>query len=417
MITSLPSYIGYKYVKAKRRNHFISFISFMSILGLTLGVAVLIIVMSVMNGFERELRQRVLGMVPHASLYAQSGTLYDWESLAKQALTQEKVTAVAPFVRIQGMLTHNGRVRGSLITGVDPLAESQVSNVDEPGHIIEGQWQELQPGHWGIVLGSILAQQLGVRYGDKLVLVMPEASVSAAGVIPRLRRFTVVGVFELGAEVDQTLAYIHIEDAAKLKRLFPGEIEGLRLLTTNLFEANAIARQAAHAMTEPMVVSDWTRTHGTLFAAIQMEKRLIGLLLLMIVAVAAFNIISTLIMVVTDKGSDIAILRTLGMSSPQIMGVFMTQGILIGLLGTLLGVILGVAGALSIADVIAWVEQQFNVVFLDPNVYFISQLPSDLRSQDVCLIAVTAFLLTVLATLYPAWRAAKVQPAEALRYE
>jgi lipoprotein-releasing system permease protein len=417
MINALPIYIGYKYVGAKRRNHFISFISLMSVMGLTLGVAVLIIVMSVMNGFERELRQRVLGMVPHAAIYARQGAMSDWASIAEDALTDPGVDAAAPFIRIQGMLTQAGRVKGALITGVEPSLEAEVSNVEDPGHIIQGRWDDLKPGHWGIVLGSILAHQLGVSVGDKLILVMPEASISAAGVIPRLRRFEVVAIFELGAEVDQSLGYIHIEDAAKLKRLLPGEVEGVRLHTSNLFDAQKIAWRVVNRADTALYASDWTRTHGTLFAAIQMEKRLIGLLLMMIVAVAAFNIISTLIMVVTDKRSDIAILRTLGMSAPQITAVFMTQGTLIGCIGTVLGTLLGVIGSLSIADIIAWIERTFNITFLDPNVYFISQLPSDLRPMDVVLISSTAFLLTVLATLYPAWRASKIHPVEVLRYE
>lgn len=386
-------------------------------MGLMLGVAVLIIVMSVMNGFERELRQRVLGLVPHAALFSRMGPLDDWPNLVDQVVQDPDVIGAAPFIRIQGMLTNGGRVKGALITGVDPELESQVSNVDDPGHIVDGRWEDLKSGDWGIVLGSILAHQLGVTIGEKLILVMPEASVSAAGVIPRLRRFTVVGIFELGAEVDQTMAYVHVDDAAKLKRLQPGQVEGVRLQTLDLFKASEVAWRLVGQADVPLYASDWTRTHGTLFAAIQMEKKLIGLLLMMIIAVAAFNIISTLIMVVTDKQADIAILRTLGMGARGIMGVFVTQGTLIGCIGTLTGTLLGVMGALSIADVIAWIERTFNVVFLDPNVYFISQLPSDLRIPDVVVISISAFVLTILATLYPAWRASKIQPAEALRYE
>ncbi len=349
MLKSLPILIGLRYTGAKRRNHFISFISAISMAGLTLGVAVLILVLSVMNGFDRELRQRILGMVPHAALYAKDG-LENWQTLAQEVASKPGITGVAPFVNIQGMMSHKGRVQGVMVNGIEPEWERGVSIL--PDFMKAGEFDSLLGGEYHIILGDLLARKLGVTLGEKVTLIMPEASLTPAGVMPRLKRFTVTGVFSVGAELDANFAYIHMQDAAKLARMkYPAQ--GLRLQTEDLFQAPRIAWNLTFDLDASITSSDWTRTHGNLFQAIQMEKTMIGLLLLIIVAVAAFNIVSTLVMVVTDKQGDIAILRTLGMSPGSIMKVFMVQGSIIGVVGILLGTILGIILALTVTDIIA----------------------------------------------------------------
>lgn len=416
MYRPLSLFVGLRYTAARRGNHFISFISLVSMLGLMLGVAALILVLSVMNGFDRELRQRILGMVPHATLgaYGDEG-LESWGELATVIRLEKGVAGVAPFVQAQGMLTSHGRVQGVLVSGIVPEVENEVSIIGD--HMQTGDTRLLKSGEYNIVLGELLARFLGAGVGDKVTLVLPEASVSVAGVVPRMKRFTVVGIFSVGAELDANLAYIHIEDAARLKRLQQGRVDGLRLKLDDLFQAPALSRQIALQQDRPLYVSDWTRTHGNLFQAIQMEKRMIALLLLLIVFVAAFNIVSTLVMVVTDKRSDIAILRTMGATPASILRIFMVQGVLIGLIGTALGVGLGVTLALTVTDLVAWVEGVLGIQFLSAEVYFISYLPSELVWSDVGLITSAALLISFIATLYPAWRASRTQPAEALRYE
>ena len=416
MYRPLSLFVGLRYTASRRGNHFISFISLVSMLGLMLGVAALILVLSVMNGFDRELRQRILGMVPHATLsaYGDEG-LDQWQGLADQVRPEPGIAGVAPFVQAQGMLTSYGRVQGVLVNGIDPQFEREVSIIGD--HMQQGAIEQLQAGEYNIVLGELLARYLGANVGDKVTLVLPEASVSVAGVVPRMKRFTVAGVFSVGAELDANLAYVHIQDAARLKRLQDGRVDGLRLKLNDLFQAPMRARQIAERQDRPLYVSDWTRTHGNLFQAIQMEKRMIALLLLLIVFVAAFNIVSTLVMVVTDKRSDIAILRTMGATPASILRIFMVQGVLIGVIGTALGVGLGVTLALTVTDLVAWIEQILGIQFLSAEVYFISYLPSELIWSDVGLITVAALLISFVATLYPAWRASRTQPAEALRYE
>jgi len=407
----LPVRIGLRYARAKRNNHFISFISFSSIAGLALGVAVLIVVLSVMNGFDRELRQRILGMVPHATLWG-SPNLLNWQADAQLVEALPGVLGVAPHTQAQVMFQSKKGVQGALLNGIDPELEAKVSIIDE--HMVKGSLDALNNQSFGIILGE---QILRVKLGDKVTAILPEANVSIAGITPRLKRFTLVGIFKVGAELDSSLAYIHINDAAKLKRLPKGQVEALRISFDNLFKAPTAIWEIARAVPGQNRVSDWTKTHGNLFQAIQMEKTMIALLLLLIIAVAAFNIVSTLVMVVTDKQTDIAILRTMGLTSGQVMCVFIVQGIFIGAFGSLLGLVLGVLGALNVSAVISWFEKVMNIQFLNADVYFISYLPSELNWQDVKLIMISAFIMTVLATIYPAWRASKVQPAEALRYE
>lgn len=414
MFRPLPFFIGLRYTRAKRRNHFISFISLISMLGLTLGVLVMILVLSVMNGFDRELRTRILGMVPHATVSSQQ-PINDWPLLADTLLEHPDVEAVAPFVQLQGMLTHDGSVAPVLVNGILPDKEVDVSIVGQ--HMTRGALSDLQDGEFGIIVGEQIASRFGVVIGDKLTFVLPEASVTPAGVFPRLKRFHVVGTFKVGAELDGSLALIHAGDAARLSRWEPGQVQGLRVRLGDLFQAPRVAWELAALLPGDYYAQDWTRTHGNLFAAIRMEKTMIGLLLLLIVAVAAFNIISTLVMVVTDKKADIAILRTLGASPGTIMGIFMVQGSVIGVVGTLAGCVLGVLAALNVSAMVAGLEKLFGIQFLSSDVYFISYLPSQLIWSDVVLICAAALGMSFLATLYPAWRASRTEPAEALRYD
>lgn len=412
-MASIPLLVGLRYTRAKRRNHFISFISLTSMIGMTLGVAVLILVLSVMNGFDRELRQRILGMVPHLAIKNYQD-FSNWETLAASLSERPGVAGVAPFVNGQGMLMHRGNHRGALVSGILPEWEPQVSIIGE--HLEGTQLDALQPGEYGIIVGDLLARFLRVQVGDQVTLLLPEASITPAGVFPRLKRFTVLGTFNVGAELDGNLAYVHLQDMQTLMRT-GDSIEGLRLQLDDLFQAPRVARELVNQLGHPYRGQDWTQTQGNLFQAIQMEKRMIGLLLLIIVAVAAFNIVSTLVMVVTDKQADIAILRTLGASPATIMGIFMVQGLTIGVLGTVVGVALGIVLALNVSDLVLWIESLFGIQFLDASVYFISYLPSELRFEDVRFITLAALSLSLLSTLYPAWRASRIQPADALRYD
>lgn len=403
--------IGLRYTRAKRRNHFISFISLTSIIGLMLGVAVLITVLSVMNGFDRELKNRILGMIPHATINSRE-PFHDWQKLAEFAKKNPQVMAVAPYTQLQGMLAANGQVTGAMISGVEPQYEKKVSIVEK--HMQTGSLDNLQADGFGIVLGETLALNLGLQVGDKMTLVLPEAAVSPAGVIPRFKRFTVVGIFKVGADVDGLLAYIHISDAGKMLRI-GDQVQGVRLQLHDIFESRPVLMNLLSQLPDYFYGNDWTQTHGNLFSAIQMEKAMMGLLLLLIVAVAAFNIVSSLVMVVTDKKADIAILRTLGASPQTITRIFMVQGAVIGLFGTLGGVLLGVIIALNISDFMTWVEHITGQSFFDA--YFVNYLPSELKWSDVIGVSFISALLSFLATIYPARKAAQVQPAEALRYE
>ncbi|QNI02669.1 lipoprotein-releasing ABC transporter permease subunit [Halomonas sp. SH5A2] len=413
MLDRLPFLVGLRYVRAKRRNHFISFISLTSMLGLMLGVAVLILVLSVMNGFDHELRTRILGMVPHAKIEAREG-MVEWQSLAEEIMQRDRVEGVAPYVEQQGMFSVGGNNEGAMVNGIHPDWEDNVSIIGE--HMQRGELSDLVPGEWNVVLGSMLARRLGVDVGDRVTLLVPEASITPAGVFPRLKRFTVSGIFSVGAELDANLAYANIEDMQTLGRLGDA-IGGLRLELDDLFVAGSETQDILNELGPGYRGSDWTYSQGNLFQAIQMEKRMIALLLTVIIAVAAFNIVSTLVMVVTDKRADIAILRTIGATPRSIMGIFIVQGLAIGLIGIAFGVAIGVLLALTIADLIGWVEGFMNIKFLDAGVYFISDLPSRLHFEDVRNIVLAAFGLTFLSTLYPAWRAARVQPADVLRYE
>ncbi len=415
MFRPFEAFIGLRYTRAKRRNHFISFISFISIIGIALGVTALVTVLSVMNGFEKELRERILGMASHATIAALSGPLRGWDRVAEDADRHPDVLGSAPYIEGQAMLVNGRLVSGVLVRGVLPAAEPRVSDVGE--HMVSGRLEALQAGEFGIVLGRELAQFLGVFRGDRVTLITPEASVTPAGVLPRLRRFTVVGVYEVGMyEYDRTMAFVHIGDAARLFRQGDG-VTGVRLRLKDMFESRRVARELAAKNEDELWVSDWTRKHANFFRAVQTEKTVMFVILMLIVAVAAFNIVSTLVMVVTDKQADIAILRTLGASPRSIMWIFLIQGGAIGALGTLFGVVGGVALSLNVTTLVPALESLFGIKFLSPDVYYISDLPSDMHIGDVVRIAALSFALTLLATVYPARRAARTEPAEALRYE
>jgi lipoprotein-releasing system permease protein len=382
-------------------------------MGVFLGVAALITVLSVMNGFEKELRERILGMASHATVTELRGQLSQWRLLDREVSSMPHVEGVAPYIQVEAMLTNGRLVSGALTRGVLPGTEENVSDVDQ--HMKSGSIDDLKPGKYGIVIGSELARALGLGLNDKVIT--PQAGVTPAGILPRLRRFTVVGIFEVGMyEYDRATAFIHIEDAAKLYNM-GSRVTGLRLKLDDMFQAPQIAHDIETKLGSDYWVSDWTKRHANFFKAVKTEKRVMFIILLLIVSVAAFNIVSTMVMVVTDKQTDIAILRTLGLSPGRIMAIFIIQGSVIGLMGTLLGIAGGVVLALNVETIVPAIEQLFHTKFLPADVYYISELPSDLHSLDVVRIGLVAFLLSVLATLYPAWRAARTQPAEALRYE
>ncbi|UXZ98499.1 lipoprotein-releasing ABC transporter permease subunit [Pseudomonas phytophila] len=416
MFRPLFVFIGTRYTRAKRRNHFVSFISLTSMIGLALGVVVMIVVLSVMNGFDHEMRTRVLGMVPHATIEA-GEPIGNWQSLADKVRQNPQVLAVAPFTQMQGLLTNNGNVQKVLLNGIDPAQERKVSIIDN--FMKQGKLDDLAAGDFGIVIGDKAATKLGVGIGDKVTFVAPEVTVTPAGMFPRMKRFTVTGIFHVGAgELDGYLGLTNIDDLGRLHRWKANEVQGLRLKFEDLFEAPRTSYQIAQTLGEHNYYSrDWTRTHGNLYQAIRMEKAMIGLLLLLIVAVAAFNIISTLVMVVNDKKGDIAILRTLGSTPAQIMAIFMVQGTVIGVVGTFIGAVVGIIAALNVSAAISLLEGLIGHKFLNADVYFIDYLPSQLMAEDVLMVCGAALVLSFLATLYPAWRAARTQPAEALRYE
>jgi lipoprotein-releasing system permease protein len=407
--------IGLRYTRAKKRNHFISFISLISMLGIGLGVAALIVVLSVMNGFQKELRTRILGVASHIQITGINGELPNWELVAEQAMKHPEVRASAPFVQSQGMFSVDGMVKGTIVRGILPDQEDRVADFRKT--IQSGSLDDLRPGEFGVVLGSDLARSLRVFTGDKVTLIAPQGTVTPAGVMPRLKSFKVVGIFEVGMfEYDSGLALINLEDAQKLYQM-DDRVTGVRLKVDDLFQAPRIARELVRYIDADAYVSDWTKSHANFFRAVAIEKNMMFIILSLIVAVAAFNLVSTLVMAVTDKQADIAILRTLGARPLSIMGVFVIQGALVGFIGLGLGVVSGVLLALNIDVVVPFIEQTLGVHFLDKSVYYIADLPSELQWGDVWGVTMIAFVLALLATLYPSWRASRVNPAEALRYE
>jgi lipoprotein-releasing system permease protein len=407
--------VGLRYTRAKRRNHFISFISATSMAGIALGVAALIVVLSVMNGFQKELRARILGVASHVQISGGDNRLLDWRGLAQAVAQEPRVVASAPFVNAQGMLAAGQAVRGSVVRGIVPELEDKVAEIGL--HMRTGSLAALKGGGFGIVLGSELARALGVLTNDKIALIAPQGLVTPAGVLPRLKQFTVVGIFEVGMfEYDSGLALVHLEDAQKLYQMGDA-VSGLRLRLDDLFTARSVARGLMARLDRDLYATDWTRSHANFFRAVEIEKRVMFIILTLIVAVAAFNIVSTLVMLVTDKQADIAILRTVGASPGSIVQIFMIQGALIGVIGTLVGLALGVLLAFNVGTVVPFIENLLGFKFLAKDVYYISDLPSDVQLGDVTTIGLVSLVLSFVATLYPSWRASRVNPAEALRYE
>ncbi|MEG1832902.1 MAG: lipoprotein-releasing ABC transporter permease subunit [Burkholderiaceae bacterium] len=410
--------IGLRYTRAgkraRRRNGFISFISGISMASIAVGVMALIVVLSVMNGFQKEVRDRMLSVLAHVEVSGANGAIDDWQAVATAAKQNSAVVAAAPFINSQGLFSSGDVVRGAVVRGVDPVAEPAVS--DLAAKVRGGQLTDLQPGEFGVVLGSELARALGVFPGEKVTLISPQGQVTPAGVVPRLKQFTVTGVFESGHyEYDSSMALVHLDDAAKLFRT--GGPTGVRLRLADMQKAPAVAQELAQTLPAGLYVRDWSRQNRTWFAAVQVEKRMMGIILFLIVLVGAFGLVSTLVMTVTEKQSDIAILRTLGASPASIMGIFVTQGAIIGVLGVVLGVSAGLGIAFNLDVIVPVIERIVGAQLLPKEIYFISSLPSDPRASDIVPIAVLSLVLSLAATLYPSWRAARTRPAEALRYE
>lgn len=415
---SLPFMIGLRYTRSKRRNQFISFVSGFSLLGMMLGTIALIVVMSVMNGFDREIKQRLLQVIPHVELISKDEVLQDWPALQTFARQQTGVVAAAPYVTGDAMVSYERGMQGVQLRGLLPEDVRRLSGLAD--HMLLGQIEDLHEGEYNVVIGRLLARYLGVSLGDKINITLPQLTVTPMGIYPRIKRFTVVGVFEVGAQVDQYLVVTHLHDAQKLLRLGDG-VSGIELRTDNMYAADQYGHnvwtQLAPGDQEQLTVRSWSETQASLFAAVKMEKTVVSVLLMIIIAVAAFNIISSLVLMVADKRFDIAVLRTLGLTRRQVMAVFVVQGAAIGWFGVLAGVILGSLIAQYVGVIIAALETVLGVRVFDPSVYFISHMPSELMLSDVLIVVAVGLVLSVLSTLYPAYRAAQVEPAEALRYE
>lgn len=407
--------LGYRYTRAKRRNGFISFISLSSMIGIALGVFALITVLSIMNGFQQELRDRILGMTAHMTLSQYQERLGNWQALYALTKPLNHVVGAAPNVMGQGMLTYNGKVKGVMVRGVLPKYEPQVADIGQK--MIAGALADLKPRHYGIILGRELANGLGASVGDKITLVAPQGTLSPMGMIPRIKRFTVTGIFQAGMfEYDSGLAIIHMEDAQKVFKM-GSDVTSLQLKLDDMFKVQDVRLEIGQSIPQLLYTRDWTQQHANFFKAIQMEKRMVFIFLTLIIMVAAFNIVSTMVMVVTDKRKDVAVLRTIGATPGSVQAIFIIQGLIIGVVGSILGAILGVVTSLNIDVIVPFIENLFGFKFFPADVYYISSVPAELHWDDVWMVTGIAFAMTLLATLYPARKASKTQPAEALRYE
>jgi len=409
-------FIGLRYTRAKRRNHFISFISLVSMIGIALGIAVLITVLSVMNGFDREIKKRVFSMVPPITLSSTTGSLADWQSLQDLLKKYPEIKNSAPFITGEVLLNYAGSTQPAVISGILPNEEKKVSEV--AGKMVEGSLQNLEPEQFGIVLGENLASALSAKIGDKVTVVTPQVSLSPAGAIPRFKRFTIVGIFHAGNGFgfDRSLGFVSLGDAQKLLGM-GDNVSGLHLSVNDVFAAPHIAADLRTQLTSTASLTTWADSFGEFFHAVQLEKTMMFFILLLIIAVAAFNLVSTLMMVVSEKESDIAILRTYGATPRMVMAVFIVQGAIIGIFGTLLGLAGGILLASNVTEIVNWIQNVFNVQFLSSNVYFVNYLPSEIEFSDVAKICSASLLLSLVATVYPAFRASKMDPVESLRYE
>lgn len=414
MYKPLAFFVGIRYLRAKRRNHFISFISLTSMLGISLGIWALVTVLSVMNGFEKELRERILGMASHATIEAIHEPLKDWKTISQYAKQHPNVLGVAPYIEGQVMLNKGTKSHGVLIRGISPIEEPNVSDISRS--VVKGSFASLTPKSHHIIIGYKLAEQLNLDVGDHVTLIVAQSNQYGIQTLPLFKKFTITGVFKVGMyEYDLGLAYMHVEDAASLYQM--GDLmSGIRLKLDNLYIAPKVVRELVRDLPGGYILNDWTRRHANVFSAIDLQKKIMFLILFLIITVAAFNIVSTLVMVVTDKQSDIAILRTMGASPMTIMKIFIVQGTLIGIIGTLIGVVVGIPTALNVHGIVSFMEQLFGVSFLPPDIYPVSTLTSELQWHDVGVVAVGSLLISLLATVYPAWRAARNKPAEALHY-
>lgn len=414
MYKPLPLCIGLRYLRAKKQNHFISFMSWISVIGIMIGVAVLVTVLSVMNGFDEQIRNRLLVMVPQVSVTAWGGKFAHWSSMRQQLLKQQDIQAAAPFVDAQGMLSKGGQTAFVLLKGIDPTLENTVSPIGSK--LTAGEFSSLKAGQYNMVLGQTLAENLGVSVGDSLTLVVPKTSLTPLGTMPRLRQFHVTGIFKVGYQFDSSYVLINIKDAQTLEDL-GDKVSGLQLKLSDVFLAPAVVKRLSAELPYPYHAFDWTAQNPNFFKALQMEKTMMFLILALIVAVAAFNMLSSLVMLVTDKQADIAILRTIGMQTGSIMRIFMVQGICTGLIGIAVGVGAGIFLSDHVTQIAKLLEQVFRIQLINANVYYIDFLPSKVLWSDIGHVVVVAVILSVLATLYPAYRASRIQPAEALRYE
>jgi len=415
MIRPFELFVGLRYTRARKRSHFISFISLISIVGITLGIMALITILSVMNGFGKELRANILSVISHVTVAETGDGLHDWRALAER-IKNPHVIGRAPYIVGQGMVTRGKAVSGVMVRGILPSEEKQVSEFGS--HMVEGSLDALKPGSFGIVIGSALAWKLDLSVGSQLSLLIPEGLVTPVGIMPRFKRFTVVGIFRMDMyEYDSALVLMNMDDAAKLYQMLPDQVSGLRLKLDNLDIAPQVAASIEQSLGPDYYARDWSREHGNFFRALKIEKTVMFAILLLIVIVAMFNVVSTLVVIVTEKRADIAILRTLGASPRSIMAVFLAHGSVIGIVGTLVGTVCGILLALNVETLVHGLEELLRTSFVPPDVYFISELPSDLHWSDVMMVSGASLILSLLSALYPAWRAAKVQPAEALRYE